>query len=452
MSKVIKIRRGLDIRLLGTAERVLTKGNDDALYAITPSDFRGLVPKMLVKEGDSVKAGTPLFFSKEQPEVMFTSPVSGTVNSILRGEKRRILSVTVKPDGKHNSLGFDTAPIEKITREQACETLLKSGLWPCLVQRPYGIVAQSDARPKAIFVSGLDTAPLAPDLNFLVQDQGDNIIAGLEILKKLTDGKVHLCVSTDTTAGVLSRIKQVEVHLIEGPHPAGNVGTQIAQIDPIGKGETVWSVDLQHVVMIGRLFLTGKLDMTKIIALAGSEVTKPHYYKVISGVQIGSITDGNIRTQKPGDSVRIISGNPLTGRKVSVDEFLGFCHNQVTILPEGDHSEMFGWAMPRFKRFSVSHSYFSWLSPRKKYRLDTNLCGGERAFVMTGIYEKVFPLDIYPVYLMKAILASDVDKMENLGIYEVIEEDFALCEFIDPSKIEWQAEVSKGIDLMIKEA
>lgn len=456
MSKVIKLRKGLDINLVGAAERVLTKCPAAASYALVPDHYRGVTPKLLVKVGDKVKAGSPLFFSKEHPEVLFTSPVSGEVSAVNRGEKRKILSVVVTPDGENQSERFDVRPIHELTREHVKETMLRAGFWPMLIQRPFGIIAQSDATPKAIFVSGLDTAPLAPDLNYLVQDQGEHIIAGLEVLKKLTDGKVHLTVGTDTTAGVLSRIKQAEVHHIEGPHPAGNVGVQIAQIDPIAKGDTVWTVELQHVAMIGRLFQTGAVDMSKIVALTGSEVVKPHYFKVVSGALISSITDGNLRPTdaKEEKGVRIISGNVLTGVKVepdNVEGYLGFYHNQITVIPEGNKYEFLGWAMPRIGKFSVSHSYFSWMFPKKKYNLDTNMNGGPRAFVQTGIYDKVMPMNIYPLYLIKAIMAGDIDKMENLGIYEILEEDVALCEFIDPSKNEWQATVSKGIELMIKE-
>ncbi len=456
MSKVIKLHKGLDIHLVGAAERVLTKCAAASSYAVVPDHYRGVTPKMLVKVGDKVKAGSPLFFSKEHPEVLFSSPVSGEVTAVNRGEKRKILSVVVTPDGANESERFETGPIGELTRDGVRETLLRAGFWPMLIQRPFGVIADTAATPKAIFVSGLDTAPLAPDLSFLVQDQGDYIIAGLEVLKKLTDGKVHLTVGTDTTAGVLSRIKQAEVHHIEGPHPAGNVGVQIAQIDPIGKGDVVWTVELQHVVMIGRLFLTGAVDMSKVVALTGSEVTKPHYFKVVSGALIGSVTEGNLRASTEEDlkGVRVITGNPLTGIKVALDEvegYLGFYHNQITVLPEGDKYEFLGWAMPRFKKFSVSHSYFSWLCPKKRYNLDTNMNGGRRAFVQTGIYDKVMPMNIYPLYLIKAVMAGDIDRMENLGIYEVIEGDVALCEFIDPSKNEWQATLGRGIEQMIKE-
>lgn len=456
MSKVIKLRKGLDINLVGAAERVLTKGGEAASYALVPDHYRGVTPKLLVKVGDKVKAGSPLFFSKENPEVLFTSPVSGEVSAINRGDKRKILSIVVTPDGQGQSESFDVCPIAELSRERVKETMLRAGFWPMLIQRPFGIIAKSDVTPKAIFISGLDTAPLAPDLNFLVQDEGENIIAGLEVLKKLTDGKVHLTVGTDTTAGVLSRVKQAEVHHIEGPHPAGNVGVQISQIDSINKGDVVWTVELQHVAMIGRLFLTGTVDMGKVVALTGSEVAKPRYFKVVSGALISSVTDGNLRPQAEGEKhdVRIISGNPLTGIKVAPDNvegYLGFYHNQITVIPEGNKYEFLGWAMPRLDRFSVSHSYFSWLFPKKKYNLDTNMNGGHRAFVQTGIYDKVMPMNIYPLYLIKAILAGDIDKMENLGIYEILEEDVALCEFIDPSKNEWQAIVGKGIELMIKE-
>lgn len=453
MSKVIKLRKGLDINLLGPAERVLTKSTPADSYGLVPGNFRNVTPKMLVKVGDKVKAGTPVFFDKENPQVLFTSPVSGEIGSVNRGDKRKILSIAIIPDGQNESEKFETGPIADLTRETVKETMLKAGFWPMLVQRPFGVIASTESQPKAIFVSGLDTAPLAPDLNFLVQDQGDNVIAGLEVLKKLTDGKVHLTVGTDTTAGVLSRIKQAEVHHIEGPHPAGNVGVQISHIDPINKGEIVWTVDLQHVAMIGKLFLTGEVDMSKIIALTGSEVTKPRYFKVISGAQIKSVTEENLRKADPQivPNVRFISGNPLTGSQTSEEGYIGFFHNQLTVLPEGNKHEFLGWAMPRLHKFSVYRSYFSWLCPKKKYNLDTNLNGGERAFVQTGIYEKVVPMDIYPLYLIKAVMAGDIDRMENLGIYEVLEEDLALCDFVDPTKNEWQATLGEGIQLMIKE-
>lgn len=451
MSKVIKLRRGLDINLVGSAEGVLNKSESTTLCALVPDHYRGVTPKLLAKEGDAVLAGTPVFFDKENPEVLFSSPVSGTLSAIVRGDKRKILAIEITPDGKNTSVEFPTQPIGSMSREQVKEQLLQSGLWPTLIQRPFGIIAKSATSPKAIFVSGLDTAPLAPDMSFLVQDEANSLNAGLEVLKKLTDGAVHLTISSSTTAGPLSQVKTATIHQIEGPHPAGNVGVQIAQIDPIGKGDIVWTIDLQHVVMIGRLFATGRVDMTKTIALTGSEVAKPRYYRINSGSTITPLIKGNITPREDCVAVRYISGNPLTGCKIAGNGYIGFYHNQVSCLPEGDHHEFLGWGMPRFNKFSVSRSYFSWLCPNKKYRLDTNINGGERALVQSGMYDKVVPMDIYPIYLLKAIMAGDIDKMEQLGIYEILEEDLALCEFIDPSKTEWQATIAQGINLMIKE-
>lgn len=445
MSKVIKLRKGLDINLIGSAERVIAKAAEATSYALVPSDYIGITPKLLVKADDPVKAGSPIFFDKENPEVLFTSPISGKVSEIVRGEKRKILAITITPDGKMGSEKFATAG-KGTTAEAAKELLLKSGLWTTLIQRPFGIIANSKVTPRDIFITGTDTAPLAADLNFIMQDQKANIEAGISLLSTLTSGKVHLTVGPNDTQ--LSKIANAELHTIHGKHPAGNVGVQIAHIKPIAKGETVWSVNIQHVAMIGRLALTGSVDMSKIIAVAGSEINKPQYLKIISGASIASIVKGNIKT---GSKARLISGNPLSGTKVAADGYLGFYHNQLSAIPEGDTFEAFGWAMPRFGKLSYSRSYFSWLTPGKKYNLDTNTNGGERAFVMNGIYEEVLPMDIYPVYLLKAVMAGDIDKMEALGIYEVVEEDLALCEFICPSKIEWQSTLRQGINLMIKE-
>lgn len=451
MSKAIKLRRGLDINLLGSAERVLSKSENAPLYALVPDHYRGVTPKLLVKDGDPVKAGTPVFFDKENPEVLFTSPVSGTISTIVRGEKRKILAVEITPDGAGSSVEFPVTPIKDLNRDQIKNRILASGLWPAIIQRPFGIIAKSSQSPKAIFVSGLDTAPLAPDMNFVTQNEEENLNAGLAALGKLTDGAIHLTIGSDISAGTLSKAKGAEIHQIDGPHPAGNVGVQIANIDPIGKGDIVWTVDLQHVVMIGRLFTSGKVNMSKIIALTGSEVAKTQYYRTISGTAIAPLVKKNIVKSQEQTTVRYISGNPLTGKKIEANGYLGFYHNQITCLPEGDTYEFLGWGMPRFDKFSVSRSYFSWLTPSKKYNLDTNLHGGERALVLSGIYDKVVPMDIYPVYLLKAIIAGDIDKMEQLGIYEILEEDLALCEFIDPSKTEWQSIVSQGINLMLKE-
>ena len=450
MSKTIKLKRGLDIRLVGEAEKRIVALPMAESYGISPLDFNGVVPKLLVRPGDAVKAGTPLFFDKYHPEVLFTSPVSGTVDCVSRGDKRKILCVSVTADGKQDSEQFDVKPADKATGAEVKELLLKSGLWPFITQRPYGIVANPADEPKAIFVSGFDSAPLAPDMDFALQGQEENLKAGFEALKKLTAGKVHLGVKAGAD-GVVSKAANVEKTAFKGPHPAGNVGVQIHHVDPINKGEIVWTVDIQMVAIIGRLFNTGKLDMTKVYALTGSELIEPVYVSAISGAPFVSLLRGNIKRQGRDGKVRIINGNVLSGKKADARMYVAANTNQITVIPEGDKYEFLGWAMPRCDKFSVSRSYFSWLMPKKTYVLDTNLHGGHRPYIVTGLFERYLPMDIYPMYLFKAILAKDIDKMENLGIYEVIEEDVALCEFVDPSKNDIQQTVRDGINLMIKE-
>ncbi len=449
MSQVIKLKKGLDILLEGEAKRELTRLPLVHAYALKPEDFPGVTPKLLVRVDDEVKVGTPLFFDKYRPQILFTSPVSGKVSAIVRGEKRKILEVVITPEAEQVYETFDVPAIEATDREQIKSLMLKAGLWPMIIQRPFGIVANPQDTPKSIFISGFDSAPLAPDMNFVLENEAENLETGFALLGKLTDGKVYLGLKNGTS-GVLNQVKNAEIRLFEGPHPAGNVGVQIHHIDPINKGDVVWTVDVQHVAMIGRFFRTGRVDMSKIVALTGSETAQPRYFSVITGLPINSIVrQKELRSQT--EKVRIISGNVLTGRRVEPEGYLGFYSNQVTVIPEGDTYEFLGWGMPRLNKFSVSRSYFSWLSPKKHYRLDTNMNGGVRAYVVTGLYDKYLPMDIYPLYLLKAILAGDIDKMENLGIYEVIEEDFALCEFVDPSKTEMQAIIRQGIDLMIKE-
>ena len=451
MSKIITIRKGLDINLQGKAEEPLAEAPRSSEYAVSPLDFEGVTPKLLVKVGDKVKAGTPLFFNKYNERVLFTSPVSGTVTAVNRGEKRKVLNVTVAADERTDYEEFARLEPSKASREEIVELLLKSGLWPMLVQRPYGIIADPNDVPKAVFISAFDSAPLAPDYNFVLQGEQKNLQAGIEVMRRLTQGKVHLSMRAGAE-GAMPSLRNVELHTFAGKHPVGNVGVQIHHIDPINKGDVVWTVNIQDLAIIGRLFNEGRVDMTKVIAVAGSEVAAPHYVRIVSGASVASILGNNIKPQKPGDSVRIISGNVLTGTKVAADGFIGFYANMLTVIPEGDKYELLGWAMPRCNKFSVSHAYFSWLCPKKSYRLDTNLNGGERPFVVTGLYEQYLPMDIYPMYLLKACLAGDIEKMENLGIYEVVEEDFALCEFVDPSKTEIQQIIRDGINLMIKEA
>ena len=451
MSKVITLRKGLDINLQGKPQASVSDAPQAALYGVSPLDFEGVTPKLLVKAGERVKAGTPLFFDKNDQRVLFTSPVSGCVAEIVRGEKRKVLAVTVTPDAERQYEDFGPADPTASSREEIVEKLLRSGLWPMIVQRPYGIIADPSDEPRAIFVSAFDSAPLAPDYNFALREERSNLQTGIEVLRKLTAGKVHLSVRAGAE-GDMPSLGGVELHTFRGKHPAGNVGVQIHHIAPVNKGEKVWTVNIQDLAIIGRLFNTGHADMTRTIAVTGSEVEKPAYVRTIAGARVDSILGGNVKAQQEGDSVRIISGNVLTGTKTAMDGFLGYYANQLTAIPEGDKYELLGWAMPRLGKFSVSRAYFSWLCPKKAYRLDTNMNGGERPFVVTGLYEKYLPMDIYPMYLLKACLAGDIDKMENLGIYEVVEEDFALCEVVDPSKIDIQQIIRDGINLMIREA
>lgn len=447
MAEFIKIRKGLDIHLQGDAEKKIATFQSDK-FALKPTDFHGVFPKLFLKQGDSVKAGTPVFFDKYRENIVFTSPVSGTISEIYRGAKRKMLEIRIEADGKMEFEDFGKEDPSKVSREKAIEKLMKSGVWPYIRQRPYSTIANPDDNPKAIFISAFDSAPNAPDLDFIINGSEKEFEAGLSVVTKLTSGKVHLNVKEgQTNAPAFLNSKGVEINKISGPHPSGNIGVQIHHIDPINKGDIVWYINPQAVVIIGRLFLQGKYDSTRIVALTGAEVKNPQYYKVISGTCIWPMLQNNSST----DKMRYVSGNLLSGTKVEKDGFLGFYDQQLSVITEGHYHEFVGWIMPRLDKFSFSRTFFSWLTPNKKYKLDTNLNGGHRAFVLTGEYEKVFPMDIYPMQLMKAILAKDIDLMENLGIYEVDEEDFALCEFIDVSKTEMQAIVREGLDFIRKE-
>ena len=445
MSKNIKLRKGLDIQLVGAAEAVVEQAPMAKSYAVSPLDYENVTPKLLVKVGDKVEAGSALFFDKNNPRILFTSPVSGVVSAINRGEKRKLLNVAIEPDQQQVYKELPVVNPQKAERSEIVEMLLQSGLWTRIVERPYGVIANPELKPKAIFVSAFDSAPLAPDYNFVLKEERAAIEMGFAVLARLTDGKVHLS-ARKGDEGYMKEIKGVEYRTFEGKHPAGNVGIQIHHIDRIAKGDIVWTVAIQDVALIGRLVMGGKLDMTKIIAVAGSEAQKPCYKCIIAGAAVESIVG------KVAGNVRIISGNVLTGVKTEADGYLAAGADMLTLIPEGDKYELLGWAMPRMHRFSVSRAYFSWLCPQKKYNLDTNLNGGERPFVVTGLYEEYLPMDVYVAYLLKAILVKDLDKMENLGIYEVLPEDLALCEFVDPSKIEMQQIVRDGINLMIKES
>jgi Na+-transporting NADH:ubiquinone oxidoreductase subunit A len=449
MDKVIKLKRGLDIRLQGEAENRVVQASEPDSYALKPPDFHRLIPKLSVHEGDEVKVGSPLFFDKYRPDILFTSPVSGRVKTVFRGERRRILEVIVTPDGRQEKLAFRQGDPLSMKREEIVENLLKSGVWPFIRQRPFDLVADPKDTPKAVFISLFDTSPLAPDYSLILKEQEKTFQTGVHALSMLTDGKVHLGAHPGRSdQRFISALQNVEVHWFKGPHPAGNVGVQIHHIDPVNKGEVVWVVNPQDVLIIGRLFEKGEYDPQRIVALAGSEVKTPQYYQTSVGASVAPLLKENITEE---GQVRCISGNVLTGTKIAKSGYLGFYDSLLTVIPEGNYSEFFGWLLPGFKKFSFSRTFFTWLTPKRKYRLDTNLHGGHRALVFSGLYERVLPMDILVMQLLKAMIIEDIDLMENLGIYEVVEEDLALCEFIDPSKTEIQSILRNAIDVLIKE-
>jgi len=447
MSTITTIKKGLDIKLVGEAEKTITEVHAQNI-ALKPTDYTSVFPKLLVKEGAEVKAGSPIFFDKYRDFIVFTSPVSGVVTEIKRGAKRKLLEIRIESDMKNESLDFGKADPKTLNKESVSEKLLKSGLWSLIRQRPYSVIANPKDAPKSIFISGFDNAPLGPDYDFILHGKGEVFQAGLDALTKLTSGKVHLNVDANLTkTKVLLNSKNVQVNAIKGKFPSGMVGPQIAALDPINKGEMVWVIQAQDVVAIGHLFLTGKINSEKLVAVGGSQVLKPKYIKTTVGASLEEILKDKVAA---GEN-RYISGNPLTGENVGPKGYLSAYDSQITVLPEGIDPRFLGWITPNLDQFSFSRSMFSWLSPNKKYSLNTNLNGGERAFVMTGQFEKVFPFDIYPMQLIKATMAQEIDEMEQLGIYEVEAEDFALLEFISTSKIEIQSIMADGLEFLRKE-
>jgi Na+-transporting NADH:ubiquinone oxidoreductase subunit A len=448
MSRTIKLRKGLDIKLIGEADKVKSQIDTASSFAIKPPDFHGLIPKMAVKAGEKVKAGSVIFFDKYNEAVKIVSPVAGEIAEIVRGEKRRILEVLITPDSENSFETFEKKDASAMSGDQVKEHMLKSGLWPFVKMRPLDIIAKTADKPKAIFVSAFDSSPLAPDYDFMLHGEDKAFQAGITALSKLTDGTVHLTTRGNSNADVVfTSVSGVQHNKIIGKHPIGNVGTQIHHIDPVNKGEVVWTVNAQDVVIIGRTFLEGKFDASKVIALTGSEVKNPKYIKTTIGSSISKMIEDNVNE----GNVRYISGNVLTGAKIPADGYLGFYDSQVTVIPEGDEPKFMitkGWMGPGTGKFSINRSYFSWLTPGKKRALDTNLNGEIRAFVVTGEMEKVFPFDILPMHLIKSVMYNDIDLMENLGIYEVAPEDFALCEFVCTSKIDIQDVIRGGLDVI----
>lgn len=449
MSKDIRIRKGLDIKLVGEAEKVTQNAIKSNVFAIKPDDFHGIVPKVIAKQGTEVKAGEPLFHSKSNENLLFPSPVSGEIVEIVRGAKRKILAFKILADKQQEYADFGSKDVNAMSGDEIKSHLLASGCWPFIKQRPYDVIANPDVAPKAIFVSGYTTAPLAADSDYVLQGKENELQAAVTALSKLTDGSVHISVGRKGNSP-LSGLNNCTVHNVSGPHPAGNVGVQISKIDPVNKGEVVWVVNPQDLVIIGELLLTGKFNAERTVALVGSSVKAPKYFISKIGAEVSTIVyDGGVNDE---GNIRVISGDVLTGDNVKPDGYLGYYHNTITVIPEGDDYEFFGWNKPIFNKISPSRALtFSWLFPNKKYKLDTNTNGEHRAFVVTGSYENVFPMDILPLQLLKACVVSDLDAMEQLGMYEVAPEDFALTEFVCVSKQPHQQIIREGLDLMLKE-
>ena len=449
MSNDIRIKKGLDIKLVGEASLTKSDAIKSNFYSIKPEDFHGLTPKLLVKSGTKVQAGEPIFYDKSNEFIQFVSPVSGEIVEILRGEKRRILEVKIQADKIQTFLDHQKLEVESAKAEEIKAKLLASGCWPFIMQRPYDVIANPENTPKGIFVSAYASAPLAADYDFVLTGKKAELQAAVSALSKLTTGNVNISVSKESHSP-FTNLEDVVTHKVSGPHPSGNVGTLINKIDPINKGEVVWTVTPQDLVIIGELLLTGKFNAERIVALAGSGIKEPRYLVTKIGSEIATMVyDRGIEKDA---HVRIISGNVLNGKEIKPDGYLGYYSNLVTVIPEGDDYEFFGWNKPVFNKVSTTRALtFSWLFPKKKYDLDTNTNGEHRAFVVTGGYEEVFPLDIYPLQLLKACMVKDLDEMENLGLYEVAPEDFALTEFVCISKQPHQQIIREGLDFLQKE-
>ena len=456
--ETIRLHKGLNLNLDGQAQKKVLKTITPEVIAVLPSNFKGVTPRLLVAEGDTVKAGQFVFIDKKREQIGFSSPVSGKVKAIVRGEKRKLLAVEITPDSEMQYVHFEPiAEVSKASREDIQQRLLESGLWANIIQRPYGIIANPADTPKAIVISAFNSAPLSADINFTIKDDVDAIQIAVNALSKFTNGKVYINVNAEGNASPMLRLQNAEVTKFKGAHPAGNVGIQIAHLCPIGKGDIVWTTTPKALVAIGKLLSKGVYDVMRTIAVGGNRAQNPAYLKALPGTPIKEIAQAvDVKKEKKlygqNTGVRYISGNPLCGDNVGEDGFLGFYDDTVSLISEGNYREVFGWAKPlRPNKFSFSRSYFSWLTPKRVYKVDSNTNGGVRPFVVSGLYEKVLPMDIYPVYLLKAIVTEDIEKMEQLGIYEVLPEDLALCEYVCPSKQEVCKIIENGIDLMLKE-
>ena len=449
MANVIKLRKGLDINLKGKASKdVALQVSETGEYALVPEAFVGVTPKVVVREGDHVNAGDALFVNKACPEVKFASPVSGVVTAIERGDRRKVLCIKVKADAEQTSTDFGKKIVDEMDGDAVKQALLEAGLFGYINQLPYAVSTTPDTTPKAIFVSTLRDMPLAADFEVELLGNEQAFKTGLTALSKIA--KTYLGAGVNQPNVALMASKEVKLNIFDGPCPAGNVGVQVNHIDPVNKGEVVWTVDPAAVIFFGRLFLTGKVDLSKRVAVAGSEIKTPGYAEVLVGTPLRAFIADQLKTT---EHVRVINGNPLTGTQASLASYVGGHTSEITAIPEGDDKdEMLGWILPRTDQFSTSRSYFSWLFGKKKeYALDARVKGGERHMIMSGEYDSVLPMDIYGEYLIKAIITGDIDKQEQLGIYEVSPEDFAVAEFVDSSKLELQKIVRDGLNTLRKE-
>lgn len=448
MRTLYKIKKGLDLTLKGEATEQLTSATQSAEYAVMPTDFPGIVPRAMVKEGDSVLAGQTLFVDKATERIHFVSPVSGTIVGVERGERRKLLRFRVKANETQEFKNFDVKNLAQASADDVKNILLESGIFAFMRQRPYDVIANPNDTPKAIFISTFSKMPLAANFSFVAKGMEQDFKLGVRALARIA--KVHIGICPEQINSELLPIEEAEVSVFDGPNPSGNVGVQINHISPVNKGEVVWTMGAEMLVILGRLLRTGKLLLTRRIAVAGACIKAPQYVETIMGAPLADLLKNQLSAT---EHVRIINGNPFVGYKSNINDFLGAFSTELCAIPEGDNvNEAFGWIAPRLNDFSTSHSYFSWLLGKKHaYNLDCRIKGGERHMIMSAEYERVFPMDIYPSYLIKAIITGDIDRQEALGIYEVAPEDFAVAEFIDSSKLELQRIVREGLDVLRKE-
>lgn len=451
MAQLIKTKRGLDIQIGGKAENTISGLKISEVVAVIPDHYHGITPKVVVKDGDVVNAGTPLFYNKAIESMKFVSPVSGKVLAVNRGERRKVLSITIQRDEKTTYQEFSPKAVSQLSGDEIKSLLLATGLWVYVKQRPYDVIANPAVAPKAVFVSAFDSAPLAPDYEYVMASEMKEFQAGIDALAKMAGVNVNLGVKPGNT--IFTSVQNADITVFDGPHPAGNVGVQINKVNPVNKSEVVWTVGAEDVLFIGRLFTKGIVDLTRTLAITGPEVVKPQYIQTVAGSSVAPLLKGNVTM---GVEHRVISGNVLSGLQIPANGNIDPYATQISVIKEGkDNHELVGWAMPRFNKFSASRLYFSSILQKvfgkKDFEYDARVLGGKRAIIMSGEYDKVLPMDILPEFLFKAMMTGNIDKMEALGAYEIAPEDVALCEFVCTSKLPLQQIVRESLDNMRKE-